>query len=53
MRDRYKFIEKEGGYFIGSTIVEWIHVFVNETYFEIVIDSLKYCMTNMGLNLYA
>jgi putative transposase len=53
MRDRYKFVEKDGIYFITSTIVEWIPVFVSGTYFEIVIDSLKYCMNHMGLNLYA
>jgi len=53
MRDRYKFVEKDGIYFITSTIVEWLPIFTSETYFEIVIDSLKYCMNNMGLNLYA
>jgi putative transposase len=53
MRDRYKFVEKDGVYFITSTIVEWIPAFISGTYFEIVIDSLKYCMINMSLNLYA
>jgi putative transposase len=53
MRDRYKFVEKDGIYFITSTIVEWIPVFTSGKYFEIVIDSPKYCMNNMGLNLYA
>jgi putative transposase len=53
MRDRYKFVEKEGLYFITSTIVEWIPVFTSRTYFEIVINALQYCMANMDLNLYA
>jgi putative transposase len=52
MRDRFKFAEKDGIYFITSTIVEWLPVFINVTYFEIVIDSLKYCMLNMDLKLY-
>ena len=53
MRDRYKFVEKDGIYFITSTIVEWIPVFISRTYFEIVIESLLYCITNMDMKLYA
>jgi hypothetical protein len=34
MRDRYKFIEKEGVYFVTSTIVEWLTVFTNGAYFD-------------------
>lgn len=53
MRDRYKITEKDGIYFITSTIVEWLPVFNNNCYFEIIIDSLKYCVQNKVLKLYA
>lgn len=53
MRDRYKITEEDGVYFITSTIVEWLPVFTASAYFEIVIDSLKYCMMNKALKLFA
>ena len=53
MRTRYKFVEQNGTYFITATIVEWLPVFTSEKYFEIVIDSLKFCQINRGLEIYA
>ena len=38
-------------YFSTSTITEWQCVFKEEKYFEIVIDSLKYCIDHKGLIL--
>jgi putative transposase len=40
-------------YFSTSTIVEWLPVFTSDIYFNIIIDSLKYCQRNKGLNLIA
>jgi len=53
MRSRYKITEKEGIYFVTSTIVEWIPVFSSKEYFEILIETLKYCRANKNLKLYA
>ena len=53
MRSRYKFIEKEGIYFLTSTIVEWLPVFTEQIYFDIIIDSLKFCQKQKDLSLYA
>jgi REP element-mobilizing transposase RayT len=53
MRSRYKFIEKEGIYFLTFTTVEWLPVFTEQIYFDIVIDSLKFCQEQKGLDLYA
>ena len=53
MRDRYKILDKEGVYFITSTIVEWLPVFTSKVYFDILIDSMKYCIQEKALNLYA
>ena len=38
-------------YFSTCTITEWLYVFTDEKYFQIIIDSLKYCMANKGLYL--
>ena len=53
MRDRYKITEKDGVYFITSTIVQWLPVFTNSGYFEIITDSLRFCIKNKALKLYA
>ena len=53
MHDRYKIFDQEGVHFLTSTIVEWIPVFTEHHYFNIVIESLKYCIENKGLSLYA
>ena len=39
-------------HFLTLTIIEWINIFTKPEYFEIIIDSLKYCQKNKGLLLY-
>ena len=53
MKSRYKISEQDSIYFITSTIVEWIPVFISREYFEIVISALKFCRTQKHLKLYA
>lgn len=51
---RYKvYKEIYNVYFSTSTIVEWQPVFTSDIYFNIIIDSLRYCQSNKGLNLIA
>ncbi|MCD4818961.1 MAG: transposase [Candidatus Cloacimonetes bacterium] len=52
MRSSYKVIEKDGFYFVSSTIVEWIPIFTHHKYFKIIIDSLNFCRLEKGLKLY-
>ena len=40
-------------YFVTSTVVDWIDVFTRPIYKHIILDSLKYCQINKGLNIYA
>jgi REP element-mobilizing transposase RayT len=44
--------DTENIYFLTPTAVEWIDVFTKREYFEILADSLKYCIKNKGLVLY-
>ncbi len=53
MRSRYKIINEGQLYFITSTIIQWIPVFISEKYFDIIIDSLKFCRKEKGLKIYA
>jgi len=39
-------------HFLTITIIEWIDIFTKSQYFQIIIDSLKYCQKNKGLLLY-
>ena len=40
-------------YFVTSTVVDWIDVFTRPIYKHIILDSLKSCQINKGLNIYA
>ncbi len=52
MRSRYKIINDESIYFITSTTIEWIPVFTNEKYFDIIINTIKFHQTNSDLKIY-
>jgi putative transposase len=49
----YKIRSKEGIHFITFAIVQWIDVFTRKEYRDIVLDSIKYCQKEKGLQLYA
>lgn len=39
-------------HFITITVIEWIDIFTKPEYFQVIIDSLKFCQKNKGLLLY-
>ncbi len=49
---RYKIVDDNGIYFTTHTIVEWLPVFREREYFEIIIRSLNYCQENKGLAVF-
>jgi REP element-mobilizing transposase RayT len=53
MSRAYKFKNEEGLYFVSFATVGWIDVFTRIMYKDIIVDSLKYCQKEKGLNLYA
>src|SRR5688572_16391654 len=53
MSDRYKVRESWMPHFITTTVVGWIDALSREMYKEIIVDSLKYCQQNKGLNVHA
>ncbi len=53
MSRSYKFHNKTGAYFVSFSVVKWLKVFNNESYTEILLDSLRYCQQSKGMELYA
>jgi len=39
-------------FFVTMTIVDWIDVFTRQIYFDFIIDNLKYCQSNKGLDIF-
>ncbi|MDN5200377.1 transposase [Fulvivirgaceae bacterium BMA10] len=53
MSKKYKARNPDGIYFITSTVIGWVDVFIRKEYFDIIIQSLKHCQENKGLTIYA
>lgn len=53
MSDKYKIGDKDKAYFITMTVVGWIDLFPRPNHKELITDSLKYCIENKGLVVYA
>lgn len=49
----YRIGNENAPYFITMTVVGWVDVFTRKRYKDILIESLKYCQQNKGLELYA
>lgn len=46
-------IESNSIYFLTMTVVDWVDIFTREDYRYIIIDSLKYCQKEKGLEVYS
>lgn len=53
MSEKYKIREKEHAYFLTMTIVGWIDLFARPIHRLLIVNALKYCQQNKGLELYA
>jgi len=53
MSRNYKFHNQERPYFVTFSVIRWIDVFTRRKYKDILVDSIKYCIANKGLELYA
>jgi putative transposase len=49
---RWKVVPDVNCYFVTTTIVEWQNVFTSIPCFDIVIESLKYCVTHKTLHIH-
>jgi putative transposase len=46
-------IKENKTYYITMTVVHWVDVFTRKNHCEAIIESLKYCQKEKGLNIYA
>ncbi len=46
-------LEAGSVYFLTMTVVDWVDIFTREDYRYIIIDSLKYCQNEKGLEVFA
>ena len=53
MSRNYKFHNPEGLYFISFAVVGWLDVFIRNEYKEILLESLRFCQKNKGLEIHA
>jgi len=53
MSRNYKFHNPEGVYFVSFSVVEWLDVFTRSEYKDIVLDILRYCIREKGIELFA
>lgn len=53
MSRKYKFRDDSRLYFVTFAVVAWIDVFTRAAYKDTLLDTLRYCQHNKGLELYA
>ena len=51
--DSYQFIDGVYVYFVTFTIVDWLPVFINPEPIDILINSLRYCISEKSLRVHA
>ena len=52
MSDKYKATDLEKAYFLTTTVVGWIDLFTWKRNRDIIVNALKYCQANKGLEIY-
>lgn len=52
MSVKYKFRDQERLYFVSFAVVYWLDIFIRNEYKEILIENLKYCQREKGLEIY-
>ena len=53
MSTGYKIVEQDALHYVTFQIVGWVDLFTRKVYRDIVIDSLRFCQQNRGLEIYA
>lgn len=53
MSSQYKIRDQSKLHFVTFTVIDWIDAFIRDEYRIILIDSIKYCQANKGLEVYA
>ncbi|MBN4072623.1 transposase [Crocinitomix catalasitica] len=46
-------IKENSSYYLTLTVVDWVDVFTRKNHKDAIVDSLRYCIKEKGLNVYA
>jgi putative transposase len=49
----YRIYDQKGVYFITCTVNQWVDVFTRKEYVKILLDSLRFCQKNKGLEIFS
>jgi putative transposase len=47
----YRIYDQQGVYFITCTVNQWVDIFTRKEYIDILLDSLRYCQKQKGLEI--
>src|SRR4051812_48825080 len=53
MGSRYKIRSHDKLYFVTFTVVQWVDAFIRNDYKKIIVDSIRFCQQEKGLEVYA
>ncbi len=53
MSEKYKFVDKDGMYFVTMATVGWVDLFTRWELKHVILDSLRYCQKEKGLIIHA
>jgi REP element-mobilizing transposase RayT len=53
MSRSYKFYNPNGLYFVSFAVVGWLDVFIRNEYKELLLESLRYCQQQKGMEIHA
>ena len=51
--DRYLISDQQARYFLTMTVIHWIDIFSRQAYRDVIVDSLNYCVSAKGLDIFA
>jgi REP element-mobilizing transposase RayT len=52
MSRKYKIQDQDKPYFVTFTVIQWLDIFIRKEYKDILLESLRYCQENKGLEVY-
>lgn len=52
MSRKYKFSDNNKMYFVTFTVTNWIDLFIRNEYHEIILNSIRFCQKEKGLEIY-
>lgn len=53
MSRNYKFHNPNAAYFVSFAVVEWLPIFTKKEYIDIVLNCLRFCQKNKGMEIYS